>query len=209
MGRSWFNDGPRTRAWFLADGQAVQFDTVVLETHRAEMVITDNPVETGVVISDHMYRQPRTLSIDAAVSDVRLINEGFDRFESEAGRSSAAWDYLNKLMESAEPFSVQTGLKLYESMVIASLTVDQNKSSAAVLFFRADLREVIRSTTDIVTFPPRKKGKPKRQAPKPKAQGEKATEEPPKATPAKRISILKSILSSDGDVDAKALASAL
>lgn len=206
---NWFNDGPRKRVWLLGDGQSVEFDTVILETHHAEMVVTDNPVETGVVISDHMYRQPRVLSIDAAVSDVRLVGTGADRFDSEAGRSSAAWDYLNKLMESAEPFKVQTGLKLYENMVISALTVDQNKLSAAVLFFRAELREVIRSTTDIVTFPPRKKGKPKRQASQQKPQGEKKTEEPPKATPAKRISILKSILSSDADVDPKTLAGLL
>lgn len=206
---NWFNEGPRKRAVILADGQAVQFDSVVMEQHRSESVITDNPVETGVVISDHMYRQPRTLSLDVAVSDVRLVDEGVDRFESDAGRASAAWDYLEKLKDSAEPFQYQSGLKLYENMVIAAIGAEQNKASAAVLFARIDMREVIRSTTDIVTFPPRKKGKPKRQAAAPKAQGEKKTEEPPKATPAKRISILKSILSSDGDVDPKQLASML
>lgn len=206
---NWFNEGQRKRAFILADGQAVQFDTVVMELHRSESVITDNPVETGVVISDHMYRQPRTLSIDVAVSDVRLVDEGEDRFESEAGRAAAAWDFLEKLKDAAEPFKYQSGLKLYDNMVIGAISAEQNKQSAAVLFARVDLREVIRSTTDIVTFPPRKKGKAKRQASQPKAQGEKKTEEPSKTTPAKRISILKSILSSDGDVDPKVLAGAL
>lgn len=194
---NWFNEGQRRRAWILSDGQAVQFDTVIMEQHRSEMVITDNPVETGVVVSDHMYRQPRMLSLDAAVSDVRLVDTGADRFESDEGRAAAAWDFLTKLQESATPFKVQTGLKLYDNMVIAALTVDQNKSSAAVLFFRADLREVIRSTTEIVTYPPRKKGKPKRQAPPPKAQGEKNTEEV--TDEQKKKAIRKSLLSQGFD----------
>jgi hypothetical protein len=197
-------DGKPDRLWLLnGAGVDIEFDTVTLEQHASELAVTDNPVETGVVISDHAYRQPLQLVIEGAVGDMRLRNDAADRFAGDnLGRAARCWAVMSDLQDAKTIFDVQTGLKLYRSMILVSLSADQNKNSATVLWFRAQLREVIRSQTQTIKYPPRKVGKPKHQASPPKSQGEKKTDEPdPKAEHAKRVSILKSMLAGD-DTDA-------
>ena len=161
------------------------FDAVIRESHHSELTVTENPVETGNVIADHAFMAPMRLEIEAVVSDVywgtvdaagnKLPSDG-DVWASAAGRGQNAFTLLQGLQASAVPFSVQTGLKLYENMVVTSLDADQDVSTANVLRFRATLREVQFVTTDTVTYPPRKDAKTTRQASKPVAGGEKKTE---------------------------------
>jgi len=154
----------------IAETHAVSFDAVIREGHTSELEITENPIETGVVVSDHAYMKPQRLEVEGAVGDVWLYgkdqhgNTVEDTFRSDASRAGAAFGYLLTLQRLAEPFSVQTGLRLYPNMVITSLTADQDKETAAILIFKASLREVIRVGTRTVTYPPRKPGKPKLQA---------------------------------------------
>lgn len=173
------------RVWILGGGQEdVVFDAVIREAHTSELEVTDNPVETGVMVSDHAFMRPKRLEIEADVSDNWL--HGFDPqtglaipdpfFSSKASRSAAAWDILLGLQASAAPFSVQTGLKLYDNMVIETLACEQDAASAAILSFRATLREVIRVSTQTVTYPPRQPGKTNRQASKKVDAGQKKTD---------------------------------
>lgn len=148
------------------------FDTIVREGHTSELEVTENPVETGVVVSDHAFMKPARLEIEGAVGDVWLYGQDEignpidDVFASSVSRSAVAFQKLLGLQRSAELFSVQTGLKLYPNMIVASLSADQDAETAAILLFRASLREVIRVSTRKVTFPPRKPQKPHRQGSK-------------------------------------------
>lgn len=178
------------RAWFLADGTALSFDTNIREMHASELTVTDNPVETGVVVSDHAYMQPDKLDMDARVSDVSIhgidaFNDPFSSVEtddfgdvslSSVSRSQAAWKILTDLQRSAQPFQVQTGLKLYQNMVIVSLSGVQDKDTANVLDFHVTLRAVEIVSTQAVTFPPRKPKKPSRTASPKVDSGEKSGE---------------------------------
>ncbi len=153
------------------------FDAVFEETHEADLEVTDNPVETGVVVSDHAFMKPLRLSISAGVSDTPLAAVTDDPFASDAGRSRRAFEVLTELQRRAEPFAVQTGLKLYENMVITSIRTSQDKDTSGALFFTASLREVIIVYTQVVTYPPRKAGATKRQAGPKKDKGEQQGKE--------------------------------
>lgn len=148
------------------------FDAVFEETHQSELVVTDNPVETGVVVSDHAYMSPLRLTLSAGVSDTPLNVPPSDPFASDASRSIKAYELLTQLQAKAEPFSVQTGLKLYDNMICTSIRTSQDKDTGNVLMFEADLREVIIVTTQTVKYPPRKPGATKRQAGAKKDKGE-------------------------------------
>lgn len=188
------------RAWIIpqsstgSDQKAFSFDAVIRESHHSELEITDNPLETGVVASDHAFMRPLRLDIEAMVGDCWLhaLDENGqpveDVWESGAGRSVNAFALVQELQRLAEPFSVQTGLRLYTNMVVLTLDADQDAPTATALLFRASLREVIRVTTETVTYPPRKSGKPARQASKKVSAGEKQAVEP--STTAKKQSIL-------------------
>lgn len=168
------------------------FDAVFEETHDADLEITDNPVETGVVVSDHAYMKPRRLKIIAGVSDTPLRETAADDpFAAGETRSKTAFELLEKLQAMAEPFSVQTGLKLYENMVVSSLRTTQDAGTANALVFVAELREIRIVTTQAVTYPPRKDKATAQQAGKKKEKGEKQGSEP-KAS--ERKSIAKALL---------------
>lgn len=167
------------------------FDAVFEETHEADLEVTDNPVETGVVVSDHAFMKPLRVKISAGVSDTPLAVVTDDPFASDAGRSRRAFELLTELQKRAEPFDLQTGLKLYENMVCTSIRTSQDKDSSGALLFTAELREVIIVYTQVVTYPPRKPGATKRQAGpkknKGEQQGKEVTEKPKKQSLSKKL----------------------
>jgi hypothetical protein len=176
------------------------FDAVFSETHQADLEVTDNPVETGVVVSDHAYMKPLTVTLSCGVSDTPLSGWGSgytqdsgvvqgngdgpefwsrsapqDTFASNAGRAKRAFELLTELQKKAEPFDVQTGLKLYKSMVCTNIKTMQDKDSANSLVFDATLREVLVVSTQMVKYSlakKPKKGATQRQAVAKKHKGE-------------------------------------
>jgi hypothetical protein len=133
----------------------LSFDAVFEENHDYELQVTDNPVESGVVVSDHAFMLPVHLSISAGVSDSPLADSGLGLYGSNS-RSIKAFDLLTTLQRSAEPFDVQTGLRLYKNMVCTNLKTSQDKDTAGVLVFTADLREVIIVNTQTVKYKSKK-----------------------------------------------------
>lgn len=148
------------------------FDATFKESHESPMEVTENPVESGVKISDHAYLGPKRLTIEAGVSDVLLRERDNDPFASEVSRSRRAFELLQQLQAKREPFDVQTGLKLYSNMVCTNVRADQDKDTSGAFFFTADLREVIIVYTKTVTYPERKPGPTKNQASETKDKGE-------------------------------------
>lgn len=161
------------------------FDAVFEEQHESTLEVTDNPVETGVVISDHAFMKPLRLTIHAGVTDTPLNDD------PEEGRSKKAFEALTALQARAEPFDVQTGLKLYKNMVCATVRTGQDKDTVNAFIFTADLREVQIVSTQTVKYPPRAKGSTAQQASKAKAKGEQQGKEPNG-----KQSIAKTLLSS-------------
>lgn len=152
-----------------------QFDATFQETHESVLQVTDNPVETGVVVSDHAFMDPLKVTISAGVSDVMLTDNPSDQFASDGSRSKKAYELLTQLQAAAEPFDVQTGLKLYKNMLCTSIRTSQDKDTANVLVFEACLREVITVETQIVKYPPRKNKQATAKKQKGEKQGEQVT----------------------------------
>lgn len=156
------------------------FDATFEEAHESELVVTDNPVETGVVISDHAYMAPLKLIISAGVSDTPMRDQNSDPFASDsAGRGQRAYQLLSELQAQAEPFEVQTGLRLYRNMICLTIRTVQDKETSGAFLFTATLREVIITHTQVVNYPPRKTGTTKRQASAKKSRGEQQSKELP------------------------------
>lgn len=166
------------------------FDAVFEESHDSELEVTDNPVETGVVVSDHAYMKPLRLKITAGVSDTPLLQSDADMFSQGESRSKQAFEMLSALQRVAEPFDVQTGLRLYENMVCTSIRTIQDKETANSFVFTADLREVIIVNTQTVEYPPRKDKPTKQQADKKKEKGEQQSGD---AKPGDKKSVAKSL----------------
>lgn len=202
------------RLWIMGGGlPPFEFDCVVSETHTSTLKITDDPVETGVVVSDHAYKEPDRLSIEAWVGDVWLKmrapavpisdssghavtvftppNADFAWLSAEqgddTGRAARAFQSLKGLQASAEPFNVQTGLRLYQNMLVETISSTQDAMTGNVLSFRAELREIIQVSTLTITYPPRQPGKAARQASKPVTAGEQSATQVTDASKSKSI----------------------
>jgi hypothetical protein len=148
------------------------FDATFKEHHESPAEVTENPVETGVSIADHMFMKPLRVTISAGVSDVQLTPRKNDPFEGGTSRAQIAFAMLGILQSSFEPFDVQTGLKLYSNMVCTNITCEQDKDTAGAFIFEAELREVIMVSTQVVTYPPRATGSTTRQGGAKKQRGE-------------------------------------
>lgn len=185
VARRWFG-GQDATAWSRT------FDAVEVEDHVFETEVTEAPVETGCSISDHAYDKPTRLTITAAVSDLPPNQAAtFDMYALEGPRrSAAAYAWLRRMQKAHEPFSVQTGLDLFPSMVIRSLKVKKDADHERILYFTVELQEIIWVTTQVVLFPAHPKVK--RAAAKKKDDGEKEGEDPEDAMKKKvRKSFLK------------------
>lgn len=187
VSRRWFG-GSDASAWVRT------FDAVEVEDHTFETEVTDSPVETGCSISDHAYDKPARLTITAAVSNIPPAGKELDVYAMEGPtRGAAAYSWLQKMRKAHEPFSVQTGLDLFPSMAIVALKIKKDCKYENILYFTAELKEVIWVTTQVVLFPA--KPKVKRAVAKKKDDGEKSGEDPDTAIKTKvKKSFLKMAL---------------
>lgn len=142
-------------------GGSFSFDATVLERHGSKLTITDNPVETGAVVSDHAYLEPATLEVHGRVSSVvtRLQGGGgtaqavlatlAPKLKHNIGigwvdqhRPASAFDLLQRLQQARVPFTIQTGLKLYRNMLLEDLQVSQETANKSAPEFFCTFREV-------------------------------------------------------------------
>ncbi len=129
----------------------VSFDAVIDESPSSPATVTANPTETGAEINDHFYLNPVTLSMTVGVTntpfglkDSDIVSATNGLFGSSIGgsRSSAAWLALRAIQAQGKPFTVVTGLEVFDSMVITNLSAPRNAENAGSLICSVELRRV-------------------------------------------------------------------
>jgi hypothetical protein len=104
----------------------VSVDCWITETHISTIGITEIPVESGARITDHAYVEPKRLSIDF-------------------GNEQAALTYMTlvKFQESRIPFTIVSGLSVYNNMLIRSINAQRDPEMARVFRGTVELQEII------------------------------------------------------------------
>jgi hypothetical protein len=165
-----------TGVWFMGgEVPDFYFDAVLSESIQLSAEVTKEPCETGVVVSDHYIKNPARLELEVVVSDTPLSPNVSEVFDSDDGRGAVALATLEGLMASGEPFNVQAGMRFFESVVIEDISTTRDARNAGWLRARIVLTEVRITSTETITYPPRKAGKTARQAAKPVTKGEQST----------------------------------
>lgn len=154
----------------------LKLDASFKETHNRTAKVSDNEVEDGSVISDHVKLDPKSLSMEALISDTPIsilglgvstddflgaANEFADgdksAFEGLVKNSrrtpSEAWKYLNDIMEKRTPFSIVTSLQRYENMILTSLSAPRSAANGKDLMFNAELRQIQIVASSVVKIP--------------------------------------------------------
>jgi hypothetical protein len=176
---------------------------VLEEIQLDEMVITEHPVERGAPITDHAYRRSAELIMKCGWSNAQSAQlYGFPIPGVSAGLVNAitsfgatdfvteTYEKLRKLQIDREIFTVVSGKRTYQNMMMQSLAVSTDETSENALMVVARMREVIIvATTTTPVAPSAQQAEPMRtgsmepRGPIPTVQVEQL---PPIAGPAPR-----------------------
>lgn len=143
----------------------------IQESHTDELEITDHPVESGAIISDHAFMRPAEVVLELAWSDSPSIPGGLGGLAqgllgavtttvsgvgalitgNTPNQSRDVYQKLLDLQKSRTLFDIFTGKRAYSNMLIKSLRVVTNKESENSLMATIVCRQLIIVTTRIVS----------------------------------------------------------
>lgn len=138
------------------------FDTTLVEEHVSELEISSHPVELGAEITDHAVIKPSSLTIVGEVTDTPLSlrqnqngeitfaeNDLFGASTNESKtRSIVALEAFKKLQRDRTLVTVQTGLELYQEMLIQSVSVSQDVDTAHTAILNLKLKKLLLVETE-------------------------------------------------------------
>ena len=104
----------------------VFIDCVISERPESMLEITEIPVESGARITDHAVVAPKRVTLDIA--------------NHNAAESFRA---LVEFQERREPFTLVTGLSVFNSMLIKSISTERDASFSTVLRAKIELQEIV------------------------------------------------------------------
>lgn len=143
---------------FIRDGETmglseVPFDLFIDESHKLEYQISDHPVQDGSVISDHIQRKLRSVTIKGMFTNHPLkknigntdkITVSDDESEN-AVMGNIARDNYNKLEALAEKkgtVRLVCSLLIYPKLAITSISADRGPQDGESIKFTMTLREL-------------------------------------------------------------------
>jgi hypothetical protein len=119
----------------------IEIDAFIEETYNHTAQVTEYPVEQGFKINDHVVHSPDSISVNGVIGEASI----YEDYSQELPPANRAQDYYFKLVdlkEKGEPITIVTGLKVYENMLITSLSVTRNAQNGKSLVFTMDLTKV-------------------------------------------------------------------
>lgn len=139
---------------FLSTKSSIAYiipQVVIREEHTDEAEITDQPIETGAPVSDHVYDLPAEVVMTVGWSSSASI---FDA-SGTANSVDDAYAALLDLKALREPFSVTTSKRQYENMLIRRMSTVTDKTTNAVLQIEVGMRQVFIVDTQTTNIAPK------------------------------------------------------
>lgn len=116
-------------------------DAIITEESGLDAEVTEYPVESGAVITDHVRNLPGTLELEFVVSDTP-IGEAASARPADVVPSTEARQKLEALRATRQPFAVITPRRTYASMVFTSLRFPLDGTTGDALRATATLKEI-------------------------------------------------------------------
>ncbi len=131
--------------------EAIELDASLRESHVSNQSGTQNPIEEGSKVTDHLHDEPEQLSIVGVISEQPdVLAASLDPRVGGAGRHKDAYQALQELKRRREPFDVFTSLRSLPNMRIKRLTVIRTARTTNALEFTADLEEILIASVSLV-----------------------------------------------------------
>ena len=127
-----------TNAYIFGSGpDALSLNVRVSENHRLESEVTQQPLESGAPVTDHVVLKPRTLTLIYEQTNVDAYGGG-----SGAELAQAAWAKCLGYWTTRQPLFVQTFHDSYSNMIIESLTGLHQAPMKGALTFTMQLKQI-------------------------------------------------------------------
>ena len=114
---------------------SLSIECTLSETHSATSRITNQPVEEGSTISDHIVNDPEKVNITGFISDTPLD-------ASYSNYSQLAFDTLYQIRDTRNTISVVTNYRVYQDMVITNISVPRTQRSGQSIEFSVELTKI-------------------------------------------------------------------
>jgi len=109
------------------DDFALELDLSIAERHIYSSDVTENPVENGGMVSDHIINRPVLVHMTGFVTNTP--NSLLKIAKTFTTPTLDAFDALKKIHEDALPVDIVTNLTLYESVAITELVFPQDREN--------------------------------------------------------------------------------
>lgn len=126
----------------------IELDAMLDESHEWAAEATTSPVELGAPVTDHVIEQSDKLRIKGFVTDAPLTAS-----PSVTSRSQGVFDLLYRLIKLREPVTVYTLYKIYDNMVLTSVTIPRTAGTGEAIEFRAEFVRIRKVASRIVDAP--------------------------------------------------------
>ncbi len=140
----------------LSSIQDIFIDVVEQVTVRYENLVSSNPTEVGLNVSDNIVNLPVVISIAGRFVDAPFAVDGQDigfnalqAFSTaqatglEGGLSVQQWDALVQLRDSKELFDVVIQHGVFHGLAFSSLTGPRGKGDGTSMRFQAEMRQLL------------------------------------------------------------------
>lgn len=95
-----------------------EVDVIIRESTNLGNIVTENPLEDGTSIFDHVTNKPQTLDIEFIITDTPIGTLSFlGGTFSKKGRSSEEFARLFKIWKDKATMSIFTELQVYKNMM--------------------------------------------------------------------------------------------
>ena len=126
----------------------LEVDAYLNETHSFPALMPDHPVESGVVVNDHIVLLPPVVNITGIVTDTPLLKiDQTGIVTPEEGRSIDKINSLLEMRDARKLFSVSTSLGVYRNYFFLDLNVPFTPEDGYSARFTATLKQL-----NLVTF---------------------------------------------------------
>lgn len=125
----------------------ILIDACLSETHTLASDVTEYPVEEGSAITDHARAKPNHVSLECIITNTPLSETA--RREAEItqgdlgiGRATDIFRRLEIMQATSQVLQVVTPLKVYDDMLIESLTVPRDPRTGDAIRFQIAFKQV-------------------------------------------------------------------
>jgi hypothetical protein len=134
----------------------VNIDCVFSENTTEDCEVTDYPIETGAYIQDNIYNRPLNFSLSGFLTDTPLgyiqTVESLTNTTNQS-LSQSAIDALETLKESRTPFTVITGVRIYEDMVFTNLSFSRDTNNGRSANIDCSFKKLLFASYQTVQVP--------------------------------------------------------